>query len=138
MATTDDLIAGLNDDMNLELGTVIRYTANACTVKGLLGHEARQLFLEEAAEELKHAQFFADKVVALGGTPKVELEEVPLFTDAKQALEHELQHELNAVNIYRGRIEQADAAGEIGLRVRLEEILADEQDHAEAIQRLLR
>ncbi len=35
------------------------------------------------------------------------------------------------------RAGQADAAGEIGLKVRLEEILADETDHAEEIVRLL-
>jgi len=132
------LVKGLNGDMNLELGTVIRYLVNASTVRGLLGHEARELFLKEAAEELQHATFFADKVVALGGTPSITLGKLPIFTDARKALQYEYEHELGAVEEYTKRIAQADKAGEIGLRVRIEEILADEQEHAESLARLLR
>jgi len=45
--------------------------------------------------------------------------------------------ERQAIKNYAERAGQAEAAGEIGLKVRLEEILADETDHAEEIVRLL-
>ena len=44
---------------------------------------------------------------------------------------------VQAIKHYTERIQQADAVGQIGLRVQLEGPLADETDHAEAIARLL-
>jgi bacterioferritin len=52
-------------------------------------------------------------------------------------LEIVLQAERDAVRRYKTRAEQADALGEVALKVRLEDIIVDETHHAEEIDRML-
>ncbi|MEK7367834.1 MAG: ferritin-like domain-containing protein, partial [candidate division NC10 bacterium] len=79
----------------------------------------------------------ADKIVALGGTPAVKPAAVKELKEPKAMLEYDLELERQAIKDYTERAQQAEAAGEIGLKIRLEEIIADETDHAEEILRLL-
>ena len=67
MSKKQELIDGLNEDMNLELEAVLRYLYHTATATGLLGHELRELLKGEVAGELNHAVFLADKIAALGG-----------------------------------------------------------------------
>jgi hypothetical protein len=60
--TREELINDLNEDLNLELETLLRGLYHAATGRGMLGHE-----LQELSSELDLAMFLADKVVALGG-----------------------------------------------------------------------
>ena len=131
------LIAGLNADMNRELEAVMRYMLEASIMTGFGGHEAREVFEAEVADELGHAKLLADKIVALGGKPEVKpVYPTPIY-DAKKALQRELKMELDAVKNYKERVKEADELGEVGLKVKLEELIADETGHAEEIERLL-
>ena len=131
------LIEGLNRDLADELGTVCRYIQQAAMATGMTGHEVREFVKAEVADEVNHALFLADKIVALGGTPAVKPAAFKELKDPTAMLKHDLELERQAIKNYAERAQQAEAAGEIGLKVRLEEILADETDHAEEIVRLL-
>ncbi len=76
-------------------------------------------------------------VVALGGTPMAKPSAFRELKDLKAILKYDLELERQAIKHYTERIQQADAVGQIGLRVQLEGVLADETDHAEEIVRLL-
>ena len=65
--TREELINGLNEDLNLELETILRSVYHAAAGRGMLGHELRELMKKEMPSELEHAMFLADKIVALGG-----------------------------------------------------------------------
>jgi len=132
------LIAGLNADLNSELEAVLRYLLEASIMTGFGGHEARELFQSEVADELKHAAFLADKIVALGGTPEIRPAYPTPLTDPCEALRRERDCEGKAIEGYKERVQQADACGEIGLRVELENLIADETRHFEELDRLLR
>ena len=131
------LIAGLNADMNRELEAVMRYMLEASIMTGFGGHEAREVFEAEVADELGHAKLLADKIVALGGKLEVKPAYPTPIYDAKKALQRELKMELEAIKNYKERVKEADELGEIGLKVKLEELIADETGHAEEIERLL-
>ncbi len=131
------LIEGLNKDMNAELNTIIRYIRHAAVLKGLAGHEVRELLQKEVADEVKHAMYLADKIVALGGTPKVNLEVPAEVYDWQEVLKDALKYELEAIAGYRERAQQAEAVGDIGLRATLEQFAEDETRHKEEIERLL-
>ncbi len=79
----EKLIAGLNDDLALELAGIVRSVYQASTAGGLLGHELRELLQKELPVELQHAQFLADKIAILGGTPTTSIAEVPLPDDRR-------------------------------------------------------
>jgi bacterioferritin len=131
------LLQGLNQDFNDELSAAIRYLVQASVMKGIAGHEARELFKKEIADEMGHAALLADKIVALGGTPQVKIEAPIPITDGMRALKREYDYERRAVANYAQRCKEADALGEIGLRVELENLIADETRHAEEIARLM-
>jgi hypothetical protein len=69
--TREDLINGLNEDLNLELEAILRSVYHAATGRGMLGHELRELLKKELPSELDHATFLADKIVALGGEVRI-------------------------------------------------------------------
>ena len=132
-----DLIKGLNADLNMEIAASLRYLLEASLMWGLAGHEAREVFQEEVADEMKHAAFLADKIVALGGTPEINPELPTPIKDAKKALQRELNYEHKAIAGYVERCQQAEECGEIGLKIELENLIADETHHAEVIERLM-
>ena len=131
------LIEGLNRDLADELATICCYIQQASVALGTAGHEIREFLKREVPDEMHHAMFLADKIVALGGTPVAKPAAFREQQDLKAILEYDLELERQAINHYTERIQQAEALGQIGLRVQLESLLADETDHAEEIGRLL-
>jgi len=53
-------------------------------------------------------------------------------------LENDLDLEREAILEYRERVKQAEAAGEVGLKIRLEELIAEETEHMRALEKVLR
>ena len=132
------LIANLNKDLAGELGAVIQYLTYAAKATGPYRPQLVQFFLEEVADEQLHAQFLANKVVALGGEPTTTPEPVPAASTNKEMLEAILAAERQATTDYSQRAEEADAYGDKGLVVQLEDMVRDESGHAEETERILR
>ncbi len=95
------------------------------------------IFQEEIGDEQGHAQFLADKIVALGGEPTTQPVPVPLADDTRDMLEQACTAEKQAIANYAKRIRQAEAFGDIGLKVALENQVADETRHMEELERIL-
>ena len=138
MSTKQELIDGLNEDLNRELEAVLRAVYHAASATSLLGHELRELLKKDIASELTHAMFLADKIVALGGQVKVQPAMPKKVRSAKEMLEENVAAERSVLASYNERIKQAEAFGDRGLVNRLEDILAEETDHAEELERLAR
>src|ERR1700722_431201 len=139
-ATTTDrqtLIAGLNHDLAGEYQAILMYIHYSAKLTGPFRRELRALFQAEVADEQGHAQFLSDKIAALGGEPTTEPRPVPHVTQARQMLDCALTAEVQAIADYTTRIGQAEACGEIGLKVALENQLADETRHKEEIERII-
>ncbi|HEX6749722.1 MAG TPA: ferritin-like domain-containing protein [Longimicrobium sp.] len=137
MGDVSELIDGLNEDLSAEYQAVVMYRTYAALVSGPWRQELRAFFEKEIPDELGHAAFLADKVVALGGTPAVTVAPVPIPRDAREMLENALQAEVDTIERYTKRIEQADACGEISIRVQLENLIVDESTHRDEIRRML-
>src|SRR5262245_24682544 len=105
------------------------YRTYGSVVAGPFRQELRQFFVDEIPDELHHAEVLADKIVALGGTPTVEPAPVPMATDAREMLKNALQAEVDTIARYSRRIEQAEAAGELGIKLELENFVVDESKH---------
>lgn len=137
MADVSELIEGLNTDLSAEYQAVIMYRTYAALVSGPWRRDLRAFFEAEIPDELGHAAFLADKVVALGGTPAVTVAPVPIPRDAREMLENALQAEVDTIERYTRRIRQADECGEISIRVELENMISDESRHRDEIRRML-
>lgn len=138
--TTNDqqtLIDGLNHDLAGEYQAIVMYTHFSAKLTGPYRRELRALFQTEIPDEQGHAQFLAEKVASLGGEPTTLPRPVPHADQPREMLEHALQAEKQAISDYGERIGQAEAFGDIGLKVNLENQVADETRHKEEIERIL-
>jgi bacterioferritin len=131
------LIEGLNGDLAGEYQAILMYTNYSAKLTGPYRRELRALFQAEIPDELAHAQFLADKVASLGGEPATEPRPVPPATGPREMLERALVAEGRAIADYEGRVRQAEICGATGLKVALENLIADETRHKEEIERIL-
>jgi bacterioferritin len=131
------LLEGLNQDLRGEFQAIIMYRLYASLVQGPWRQELRAFFANEIPEELGHAQILADKIAALGGTPATEPAPVTVVKDAKGMLETALQAEIETIDRYVQRRDEAEAAGEHGLAVLLDDIIADETNHRDELRQIL-
>jgi bacterioferritin len=136
-ASKQELIAGLNDDLRGEFQAVIMYRLFASMVQGPFRQELRAFFASEIPEELTHAQILADKIAALGGIPAAEPTPVKVVQDAKQMVEVALQAELETIERYIKRRQQAEDAGEAGLAAQFDDLLMDESNHRDELRQML-
>jgi bacterioferritin len=134
--TREDLINGLNEDLNLELEAILRSVYHAAAGRGMLGHELRELLKKELPSELDHATFLADKIVALGGEVRIRPAMPAEFGAARELLQQNIAAERKVIGNYAKRIDQAAEFGDKGLAIRLENMLASETDHLEQLERL--
>jgi bacterioferritin len=131
------LIDGLNHDLAGEFQAILMYVHYSARLTGPFRRELRALFQAEVIDELGHAQFLSDKITALRGEPTTEPRPVPQAHQPREMLEKALTAEEDAIAGYCERIRQAEALGEIGLKVMLENQVADETRHKEEIERIL-
>jgi len=133
-----ELIDHLNGDLAGELSAIIQYITYAAKTTGPYRPQLSAFFLSEVADEQTHAQFLANKIVALGGEPTTTPRPVPAATTNKEMVEAVLAAEKQAVRDYTQRAAEADEFGDKGLAVQLEDIVSDESTHSEETERLLR
>lgn len=134
----ENLINGLNKDLAAELGTVIRYNYQAGKSYGLLGAELREMFEEEIKDELGHAKFLTDVIIDLGGEPVTTPKSFNKPEELKDMLELDLKMEEDDVKNYLKHSKEAEDLGLIELKMKLEEMAADEAGHARELRRLLK
>jgi bacterioferritin len=132
-----ELVDGLNEDLQGEFQAIIMYRLYASMVQGPFRQELRTFFTNEIPEELTHAQILADKIAALGGIPAAVPAPVAVVSDAKAMLEAALKAELETIDRYVKRRTQAEAAGEYGLAVDFDTLIADESNHRDELRQML-
>ena len=132
------LINNLNEDLAGELGAIIQYLTYAAKATGPYRPQLSAFFLAEVADEQMHAQFLANKIVALGGEPTTTPRPVPPADTNQKMLEEVLAAELQAGKDYTQRAVEAEEYGDKGLVVALEDMVRDESGHSEETERMLR
>lgn len=131
------LIDGLNEDLAGELQAMIMYIQYSAALTGPYRNELRSLFQAEVADEQRHAQFLADKVAALGGVPTTTPRPVPEAREPHEMLIEIVAAEKQAIADYNERLTQAEAYGDVGLKVELESQISDETRHKEEVEQIL-
>ena len=138
MITKQELIEKLNEDLAGEYAAVIQYNTYAAQVTGPYRPQLAAFFTSEVADELRHAEFIANKITALGGTPTRRAGPVPAAETNREMVQAILSAERAAVKMYSERAREAEEFGDRGLMVALDDIVRDETTHAEETERILR
>lgn len=123
-------IENLNTALQMEITATHQYQLHAQVLDdwGLSG--LAEMMRQEQAEEIGHSDRFLDRILFLGGEPKVAFEKAPLrATSLREMFEADLKDEENAIRFYTKAANEADAEGDIGSRLLFEQIVLEEEGH---------
>ena len=131
------LIDAMNDQLSAEYQAIIQYIQYSAVVTGPNRPELVNFFRAEIPDEQLHAQYLADKISALGATPTTFAKPVPPGKEPRELLENVLAAEEQAIQAYTRLIDLADAAGETGIRIQMENFVTDENNHRDETRKIL-
>ena len=137
----EDIIRLLNDSLATELVCVLRYKRHHFTAAGLASPKIADEFLVHANEEAGHADRLAQRIVQLGGEPDFSPDSLNARSHAAYDDSSDLKAMIRA-NLIAERVAIEAYSQIIGLigdkdsttRRLLEDILADEQGHADELK----
>lgn len=135
--STEEITKKLNDQLNREVSTFLRYMLQAASIKGAQHETVRDMYLKEVTDEVGHAQYLANQIAHLGETPKLAPDLSTPPTDVKEMLKRDIEAERLDVRNYVELAELAEKAGLIALKLQMEDQAADEDSHAQEMRRLL-
>ena len=141
---SEQIVALLNDALATELVCVLRYKRHHFTAHGLASPKIAEEFMVHAQEEAGHADRLAERIVQLGGKPDFHptklLErshaDYDESDDLKAMVRANLVAERVAVESYRQMIALV-ADKDPTTRRLLEDILGDEEEHADELADML-
>jgi bacterioferritin len=130
----------LNDSLATELVCVLRYKRHHFTAVGLASPKIAEEFLVHANEESAHADRLAQRIVQLGGEPDFSPDSLVARSHAAYDASADLKAMIRA-NLIAERVAIETYSQIIALvgdkdpstRRLLEDILSDEQEHAEEL-----
>lgn len=131
------LVDLLNEDISAELTAALQYFYYGTMMTGVEYGPVKKDFLAHATAEMAHAVLLGGYVAYLGGEPTTKIGEIKRASDSREMVVDALEMEQAAVERYTKRVDQAKGAKEYALEERLEDILAEEQDHVMELKDLL-
>jgi bacterioferritin len=137
----DEIVKLLNGALATELVCVLRYKRHYFTAAGVSSASIADEFMVHATEEAGHADRIAERIVQLGGdpdfAPNTLLErshaDYDTSTDLQAMVRANLIAERIAVETYRQMIQMIGDKDPTTRRM-LEDILADEEEHADELK----
>lgn len=138
------LIKLLNDALATEYVCVLRYYRHYFMASGMLADAVKAEFLEHAQQEQAHAHRIAERIVQLGGEPDLDPDtltarahaEYKEGKDLRDMVKENLIAERIAIDSYREMILWVGDQDSTTRRM-LEDILAQEEEHADEFADLL-
>lgn len=134
----------LNDALATEIMCVLRYRHHQIIAKGINKPQVAAEFLEHALDEERHMMMIAERINQLGGNPDFNPATIMNRTtteygtgqDLVSLIKEDLIAERIAIMVYKEMITWF-GAGDPTTRRMLEEILQDEEEHADELADLL-
>lgn len=133
------VIEAFNRILEAELSGVVRYTHYSLMITGPHRIPLVDFMKAQATESLLHAQQAGEILTGLGGHPSMKIAAIEETHEhgIEQILRESLEHELRAVDLYRGLLEVVE-----GRSVFLEEfargLIATEEEHQLELRKMLR
>jgi len=141
----NDIITGLNKAYADEWLAYYQYFIEAKVVKGIMKDAAIAELEQHAADELRHANLVADRILQLGGTPLLNPKdwfthtncgyEEPKNFDVVSILKDSIKGEQCAISVYSNLAELTKDKDIVTYDI-VSQILADEVEHEEDLQAL--
>jgi bacterioferritin len=134
MQSTPEVIELLNDVLTAELTAINQYFIHYKMQENWGYKRLADKGKEESFGEMKHAEELIERILYLEGVPNMQrLGPVKVGETVPEQLKAELETEKEAIVRLAAGIEQCRRTDE-GTRLLLEEILDDEEDHADWLE----
>ena len=143
-ADREKVIAILNEALATEIVCILRYKRHYFMANGIHANAVAQEFAEHAAEEQGHADRIAGRITQLGGEPNFNPEGLATRSHSQYVegaslvdmIKEDLVAERIAIESY-GEIVRFLGERDVTTRRMMEEILANEEEHADDLRDLL-
>ena len=132
-------IDSLNSHLKNELKHMSFYLYHASAVVGLHHDEYKEMFLEEAASEMKHVTAFSDVIYGLGGIPTKESNDFECFTNPYDIVKYAIKMEEEVVENYVNLMNDAAAWPTVNgrwLEIFLEGQIQDSREDIDRFKRI--
>ena len=135
MKGSQKVIDLLNDVLTNELTAINQYFLHARLCENW-GYERLWHFIKhESIDEMKHADQVIERILFLDGFPNLQrLGQLQIGQTVEEQLRSDLALELRAIPVLNKGIELCRAEGDNGTAELLEEILVDEEEHADWLE----
>ena len=131
------IIDALNKDREDELSAIIQYMKHHYEGEGMESPEILDIEKDIAMAEMKHAETLGERINYLGGTPTKNMSPIEEGGDIRKMVQDDLAKENAAIKQYKEHIKLAIEEGDPTTRLMLEEILKEEEDHANTWETIL-
>jgi len=136
-AAKKKIIDALNIDRSFELAAIIQYMGHHYEAEGLESPAVIDIFKATAMDEMKHAELLAERIVYLGGVPVQKPNTVKRGGALKSMVKDDLAAEDGAIERYKKHIKLCADLGDSTTRLMLEQILSQEEGHADTWETVL-
>lgn len=125
----------LNAALSGEMTAVVQYMVQAETCESWGYHRLGGLTKARAIEEMKHAEGLIERIIFLDGTPEVAIPLTPkVGATVPEQLQNDLKDEADAVRQYNLAAEVCRDAGDAGSKDLFEQMIRDEERHADFLE----
>jgi len=132
-----EFVSALNSDLESEYRSIVQYVQHAAVIKGAEHLATIEELRRHLSQELSHAQVLAEQVDFLGGVPTVSVQPATAATEARPALEADLELERTQLTRYRERFRQAEELGLADVAEALRPLLSQTQEHVRDLETIL-
>ena len=127
----------MNIDIGLEIGAIVQYIMHEVMAEGMESPAIMEKFESISKDEMKHLEKLAQRVNYLGGVPNTKPAPIKVGGALKKMVQDDLDGEYTAIRTYKSQITIAKEIGDTTTRLMLEEILTDEEGHADTWETVL-
>jgi bacterioferritin len=136
-ADREKIIKALNIAIGLEIGAIIQYIMHEVMAEGMESPAIMEKFESISKDEMKHLEKLADRVNYLGGVPNTKPAPIKVGGALKKMVQDDLNGEYTAIKTYKSQVKMCAEIGDTTTRLMLEEILTDEEGHADTWETVL-
>ncbi|HLA47769.1 MAG: hypothetical protein A2W77_01625 [Nitrospinae bacterium RIFCSPLOWO2_12_39_16] len=131
MKGNEKVVKSLNAALSMELGAVLQYLHHHWTGEGIESQTILPIFKQIALDEMRHAGLIAERINFLEGDPTLAPAKIRKYGDLIKMMKDDLSGEYDAINYYKKVIKLCGEVGDSTTRLMMEQILSDEEHHAD-------
>ncbi|MEK6590696.1 MAG: ferritin-like domain-containing protein [Nitrospinota bacterium] len=131
MKGNEEVVKSLNTVLSMELAAILQYLHHHWTGEGMESQTILPLFKKISMDEMKHAGLIAERINFLEGDPTITPSTIRKYGDLIKMMQDDLAGEYEAIGYYKKVIRLCAEVGDSTSRLMMEEILSDEEGHAD-------